>query len=177
MGKEFLINAGLAETRMAVLEEKRLVEIVIERFQVSRRVGNIYRGKVENILPGMEAAFVNIGMEKNAFLYVDDLQGLKGQEEEVNGPAPPLNKPLRRGQGVIVQVVKEPMGNKGARAVTNLTLPGRYFVLMPSVNYIGISRRIEDEAQRDRLRALAQKLQPRGMGLIVRTAAEGVEEK
>ena len=173
MGKEFLINAGLTETRMAVLEEKRLVEIVIERFHVSRRVGNIYRGKVENILPGMEAAFVNIGMEKNAFLYVDDLQVFKGQEEEVNGPAPPINKLLREGQEIIVQVVKEPMGNKGARVVTNLTLPGRYFVLMPSVNYIGISRRIEDEDERERLRALAQKLQPRGMGLIVRTAAEG----
>ena len=177
MGKEFLINAGLSETRMVVLEEKRLVEIVIERFHVSRRVGNIYRGKVENILPGMEAAFVNIGMEKNAFLYVDDLQVFKGQEEEVNGPAPPINKLLREGQEIIVQVVKEPIGNKGARVVTNLTLPGRYFVLMPSVNYIGISRRIEDEEERERLRAAAQKLQPRGMGLIVRTAAEGVDEK
>lgn len=177
MGKEFLINAGLSETRMAVLEEKRLVEIIIERFHASRLVGNIYRGKVENVLPGMEAAFVNIGMEKNAFLYVDDLQVYKGQDVEVNGPAPPINKLLREGQEIIVQVVKEPMGSKGARVVTNLTLPGRYFVLMPSVNYIGISRRIEDEDERERLRALAQKLQPRGMGLIVRTAAEGVEEK
>lgn len=177
MGKEFLINAGLSETRMAVLEEKKLVEIVIERLHASRRVGNIYRGKVENILPGMEAAFVNIGMEKNAFLYVDDLQVFKGQEEEINGLPPSINKLLRVGQEIIVQVVKEPIGSKGARVVTNLTIPGRYFVLMPSVNYVGVSRRIEDEDERERLRAAAQKLRPRGMGLIVRTAAEGVDEK
>jgi len=177
MGKEFLINAGLSETRMAVLDEKQPVEIVIERLHASRRVGNIYRGKVENILPGMQAAFVDIGMEKNAFLYVDDLQIFKGQEEGINGPAPPINKLLRLGQEIIVQVVKEPIGNKGARVVTNITIPGRYLVLMPSVKYVGVSRRIEDEKERERLRATAQKLRPRGMGLIVRTAAEGVEEK
>ncbi len=177
MGKEFLINAGPSETRMAVLEEKQPVEIVIERLHTSRRVGNIYRGRVENILPGMQAAFVDIGMEKNAFLYVDDLQIFKGQEEGINGPAPPINKLLRLGQEIVVQVVKEPIGNKGARVVTNITLPGRYLVLMPSVKYVGVSRRIEDEKERERLRTLAQKLRPRGMGLIVRTAAEGVDEK
>lgn len=177
MAKEFLINVSHSETRMAVLEDERLVELSIERLNAQRKVGNIYRARVENVLPGMQAAFVDIGMEKNAFLYVDDLQGFKGQDDEEAGLSPStISELLHEGQEIIVQMVKEPMGSKGARVVTNLTIPGRYLVLMPTVDYVGVSRRIEDEKERDRLRMLAAGIKPPEMGLIVRTAAEGVDE-
>lgn len=176
MGKEFLINVSPSETRMAVLEEGKLVELSIESFSTHRQIGNIYRGKVENVLPGMQAAFVDIGMEKNAFLYIDDLQTERGGEgDDLKTPAS-ISELLREGQEIIVQMVKEPIGNKGARVVTNLTIPGRYLVLMPTVDYIGISRRIEEEKERERLKKLAAALKPKGMGLIIRTAAEGIEE-
>ncbi|HEY8391917.1 MAG TPA: Rne/Rng family ribonuclease [Capillibacterium sp.] len=172
MEKEFLINVNPSETRLAVLEDGKLVELSIESSTAQRQVGNIYRGRVENVLPGMQAAFIDIGMEKNAFLFVDDLQPERGE----NGPAS-ISDLLREGQEIIVQLVKEPMGNKGARVVTNLTIPGRYLVLMPTVDYIGVSRRIEDEKERERLKKMAAHLKPKGMGLIVRTAAEGLQEE
>ena len=177
MEKEFLINVSPSETRMAVLEEGKLVELSIENFTTQRQIGNIYRGKVENVLPGMQAAFVDIGMEKNAFLFIDDLHGERGQEGENIKSSASISELLREGQEIIVQMVKEPMGNKGARVVTNLTLPGRYLVLMPTVDYIGISRRIEDEKESERLKKIASRLKPEGMGLIIRTAAEGIEEQ
>ncbi|NLC53038.1 MAG: Rne/Rng family ribonuclease [Firmicutes bacterium] len=171
MAKEFLINVSPSETRMAVLEEGKLVELSKESHSAQRHIGNIYRGKVENVLPGMQAAFIDIGMDKNAFLFVDDLH-----TEDENGSAS-ISDLLREGQEIIVQLVKEPMGNKGARVVTNLTIPGRYLVLMPTVDYIGISRRIEDERERERLKKIAQHLKPKGMGMIIRTAAEGLAEE
>ncbi|NLY92172.1 MAG: Rne/Rng family ribonuclease [Firmicutes bacterium] len=172
MEKEFLINVTPSETRMAVLEDGKLVELSIESSSAQRQIGNIYRGKVENVLPGMQAAFIDIGMEKNAFLFIDDLLPERGE----NGSAS-ISDLLREGQEIIVQLVKEPMGNKGARVVTNLTIPGRYLVLMPTVDYIGISRRIEDEKERERLKKIAAHLKPKGMGLIIRTAAEGLQEE
>ncbi|HBR28531.1 MAG TPA: ribonuclease G [Firmicutes bacterium] len=172
MEKEFLINVSPSETRMAVLEDGKLVELSIESFAAQRLIGNIYRGKVENVLPGMQAAFIDIGMEKNAFLFIDDLQQDRGED----GPAS-ISELLREGQEIIVQLVKEPMGNKGARVVTSLTIPGRYLVLMPTVDYIGISRRIEDEKERERLKKIATHLKPKGMGMIIRTAAEGLSEE
>lgn len=163
---------------MAVVEGGRLVEFTQERGEEQRQVGNIYRGKVENVLPGMQAAFIDIGMDKNAFIYVDDLQAVReGSEEGEPHHQPSIKDLLKTGQEIIVQVVKEPMGTKGARVVTHLTLPGRYLVLMPTVNYIGISRRIEDEKERERLKAITEAVCPLGMGLIVRTAAEGIEEE
>ncbi len=177
MGKEFLINVSPSETRMAVLEDGKLVELSIESFSTQRQIGNIYRGKVENVLPGMQAAFIDIGMEKNAFLYIDDLQTDRSGEGDGGKPQASISELLREGQEIIVQMVKEPMGNKGARVVTNLTIPGRYLVLMPTVDYIGISRRIEDEKERERLKKLAAGLKPKGMGLIIRTAAEGIAEE
>lgn len=177
MSKEFLINIGLSETRMAALVDGRLTEVSIERLNANRQVGNIYRAKVENVLPGMQAAFVDIGMEKNAFLYVDDLQGCKGRKNGSGSGGSSISELLREGQEIIVQIVKEPIGSKGARVVTNLTIPGRYLVLMPTVDYVGVSRRIEDEKERDRLRALTAEIKPKDMGLIVRTAAEGIEEE
>ena len=181
MLKEIIINVGEEETRVAVLENKQLVEMFIERSLNQRLVGNIFKGRVENVLPGMQAAFVDIGLEKNAFLYVEDAmpsrtpEGAHGQHGLAMGTS--ICNILKQGQDIIVQIIKEPIGTKGARVTTHITLPGRYLVLMPTVDYIGISRRIDDEKERDRLRDLASRVKPADMGLIVRTVAEGVEEE
>lgn len=180
MFKEILINVGEDETRVAVLENKALVEMYIERSLNQRLVGNIFKGRVENVLPGMQAAFVDIGLEKNAFLYVEDAIPARtsdGQDNSRSGMGSSICDVLKRGQEVMVQIVKEPIGTKGARVTTHITLPGRYLVLIPDVDYIGISRRIEDEQERDRLREMAAKVKPQGMGVIVRTVAEGVDEE
>src|SRR5690606_35948810 len=149
-----------------------------------RVVGNIYRGKVANVLPGMQAAFVDIGLSKNAFLYLGDIDTKSsvfeftdrndGVEDRIKSSALSC---IREGQEITVQVLKEPIGTKGARVTTNITLPGRYLVLMPNVNYVGISRRIEDEAERERLKAIAEEIKPENMGLIVRTAALGKQKE
>jgi len=180
MFKEILINVGEEETRVAVLENRIPVEINIERSPNQRLVGNIYKGRVENVLPGMQAAFVDIGLEKNSFLYIEDAVPDRSAEQgSGQGSAGGANicDILKQGQDLIVQIVKEPIGTKGARVTTHITLPGRYLVLMPTVDYIGISRRIEDERERDRLREMALRIKPRGMGVIVRTVAEGVDEE
>jgi len=180
MFKEIIINVGEDETKVAVLENKVLVEMYIERAPNQRLVGNIFKGQVENVLPGMQASFVDIGLEKNAFLYVEDAIPARTPEagQIMGKSALGINicDILKQGQEVIVQIVKEPIGTKGARVTTHITLPGRYLVLMPNVNYIGISRRIEDEHERDRLRDMAASIKPDGMGVIVRTVAEGVDE-
>jgi len=181
MFKEIIINVGEEETRVAVLENKVLVEMYIERAPNQRLVGNIFKGRVENVLPGMQASFVDIGLEKNAFLYVEDAIPARtpdagpGQGSSVLGAN--ICDILKQGQEVIVQIVKEPIGTKGARVTTHITLPGRYLVLMPNVDYIGISRRIENDKERDRLREMAARIKPDGMGVIVRTVAEGVDEE
>ncbi|MDN5347282.1 MAG: ribonuclease [Clostridia bacterium] len=172
--KEILVQMDAGEIAVAVLENGRLVEIYLERSDSQRLVGNIYKGKVINVLPGMQAAFVDIGLEKNAFLYVGDVVAFEGEGEKPPRNYLQINDILKEGQEILVQVAKEPLGSKGARVTTHISLPGHYVVLMPTVNYIGISRRITDEAERDRLRALAQRVKPRGMGLIIRTAAEHV---
>ena len=175
MKREIVVNASFGETRAAVLEDRRLVELFLEREAHRSVVGNIYKGRVENVLPGMQAAFVNIGLERNAFLYVDDaLAHLNGSEEVVEAPRPrSIDDVLTVGQEIVVQVVKEPIGTKGARVVTNLTIPGRYLVLMPTVDHIALSRRITDEEERQRLKEIAKQIRPQGMGLIVRTLAVG----
>lgn len=178
MRKEIIMNVSPGETRVAVLEDGRAVEVCFEREGMVRSVGNIYKGRVVNVLPGMNAAFVDLGLERNAFLYADDVRRIGPQEageEEFEIPRPSIRDMLREGQEIVVQMTKEPIGSKGARVTTALTLPGRYLVLMPTVDYIGVSRRIEDESERQRLRNLAGKLKPAKMGLIVRTAAEGAE--
>lgn len=183
MRREIVVNAGHGETRAAVLEDRRLAELYIERDEDERVVGNIYKGRVENVLPGMQAAFVNIGLERNAFLYVDDAlahyrNGIGGDDEPAERVrVRSIKDVLHEGEEVIVQVTKEPIGTKGARVVTNLTLPGRYLVLMPTVEYVGVSRRIDDEQERTRLKTLAKRLRPKGMGLIVRTIASGKDEE
>jgi len=174
---EIIVDIGLEENRVAVLEDKELVEIYIERPNQERLVGNIYRGKVSSVLPGMQAAFIDIGYEKNAFLYVGDAVSQKEFNEEDDDVYHELrgyniDELLRPGQEITVQVTKEPIGTKGPRVTTHITLPGRQLVLLPNADYIGISRRIENEEERNRLKKMAEKIKPKGMGLIVRTAYE-----
>ena len=181
MSKEIVVSTGPGETRAAVVEDGKLVEVHIERSAHQRHVGNIYKGRVENVLPGMQAAFVNIGLERNAFLYVDDaLKAREGQFDDLDMEdlkALSIRDLLRKNQDIIVQVTKEPIGTKGARVVTQVTLPGRNVVLMPTVNYVGVSRRITDDEERNRLKKVAGKGKPRKYGVIVRTAAEGKDEE
>ncbi len=169
--KNILLNVTPEETRMVLIEDERLSEMEIERPSHSHLVGNIYKGRVQNVLPGMQAAFVDIGQKKNAFLYLGGGTHHR-QEENAEG-----QEKVHVGQAVIVQVVKDAVGTKGPRVTTRLSLPGRNVVLMPTANYIGMSRRIEDEEERERLHMLAQEICPEGMGLIVRTLAAGQERQ
>lgn len=171
---EIIVDVSFEQTRVALLENEDLNEVYIERFGSKRNVGSIYKGRVENVLPGMQAAFVNIGLEKNAFLYVKDaFVGYEdeypdlGRNEDVS-----IKDLLKKGQELTVQVIKEPLDGKGARVTTNITLPGRFMVLLPNANYVGISRRIESEEERNRLREIAHEIKPDNMGLIIRTASE-----
>lgn len=167
--KELLVSFSPRFSRLAVIEDGQLVEFFIDHEDEEHAAGNIYKGRVENVLPGMRAAFVNIGLEKNAFLYVDDAV----VEAPDKGHPRAIQDVLKAGQDIVVQVVKEPIGTKGARVTTHLSLPGRYLVLTPYSEIIGISRRVTDEKERERLRQIAEKIRIRGMGVIVRTVAEG----
>lgn len=169
--KSILVNIVPEETRMAMLEDDELLAVEVERPSHSHLVGNIYKGHVQNVLPGMQAAFVDIGNEKNAFLYIGD--GMPADAIQ----SMPVHARIHIGQNLPVQIVKDAIGTKGPRATTHLSLPGRNVVLMPTAAYIGLSRRIEDEAERNRLKAIAEKICPPGMGLIVRTAAAGQTEE
>lgn len=179
MSKKIIIDSQHGQTRVAFLENDDLVEMYIDSGDNERIAGNIYRGKVANVIPGMQAAFVDIGLEKNAFLYIGDINtdkavfefaGSKAKVEE-SLQSLSIGDILKEGQEITVQVMKEPIGTKGARVTTHITLPGRLVVLMPTVNYIGVSRRIEDEGERQRLKAIAERVKPQSTGLIVRTAA------
>ncbi|HEX3028778.1 MAG TPA: ribonuclease E/G, partial [Clostridia bacterium] len=165
MVNEIIVDVGLEETRVALLEDKELAEIYIERPFPERLVGNIYRGKVSSVLPGMQAAFIDIGYEKNAFLYVGDAVAHKEyteEDEEVYHELKDCNieEILRPGQEITVQVIKEPIGTKGPRVTTHITLPGRHLVLLPNADYVGISRRIENESERIKLKKIAEELKP-----------------
>ncbi len=176
MDKKIIVNCDNRATRVALLEKGKLVEMDIERPLQHRVVGNLYKGTVANVLPGMQAAFIDIGLDKNAFLYVDDI--FTDWDDESPPPArSPIEKLLKAGEEIMVQVIKEPYGSKGARVTGQITIPGRYLVLVPGADYIGVSRRIESQAERDRLRKDVEKLKPEDLGLIVRTVAEGVESK
>ncbi len=166
---ELMISVDGFETRAAVLEDRELVEIYLERREAPSIVGNIYLGRVKDILPGMQAAFVDIGIERNAFLYVEEVIFPRTSESEA---IPPIQYLLKPGQDILIQVVKEPMDLKGARVTMQVTLPGRYLVLLPYSDFIGTSRRLPEE-ERQRLKEICEKIKPRGKGLIVRTAAEG----
>lgn len=192
MSKEIYINATMHEKRAAVLEDKRIEEFYIERPESVNVVGNIYKGRVEAVLPGMGAAFVELGLEKNGFLYVTDVVTGASSYEKVLGEADEesaentererasqsIGELLKKGDDVVVQVVKEPIGTKGASLTTHVSIPGRFLVLMPFDNHIGISKRIEDRKERDRIRKILEELKlPKDLGFVVRTAAIGSSQK
>ncbi len=196
MAAEILINVRPLETRIAYLENGVLLDLIVERKHAPTLVGSIYKGKVVRILPGMQAAFVDIGLEKAAFLYVGDVRDvsdddgsilIKRGELDSEGPALAeqeteskdseksrlsIQDLLHEGQFLLVQVAKDPLGTKGARITTHVSLPGRHIVYLPTLKQIGISRRIEEESERERLKSIVESLKPHG-GVIIRTAAEG----
>jgi ribonuclease G len=199
MSNDLIINARPHEIRVAQVENGVVVELHIERKTGQELMGNIYRGRIVRVLPGMQAAFVDIGLDRSAFLYVTDVhhdvldleqimlsrsvnnhsesateENLEALPETGRPPVPfKIEDLLREGQDVMVQVAKEPMGTKGARLTCHISLPGRHLVLMPNVDHVGVSRRIEDVEERERLRSLAQEIKHDRLGLIVRTASEG----
>ena len=175
MNKEILVDANGFSTRVAVVENGAPVELYVEQESSQRLVGNIYNGRVQNVLPGMQAAFVDIGLERNAFLYAGDIVLPDGSDDEVEAPQETRNirDLLKPGQTIMVQVAKDPVGTKGARVTTHITLAGRSLVLMPTMDYVGISRRIERDEERTRLRRILNEIKPQGMGVIVRTASAG----
>ncbi len=190
MRNEIFVNVGLRETRVAVHEADKIVELHIERAHERGVVGGIYKGRVTRVLPGMQAAFVDIGLERAAFLYVGDYRAdldETGLEDEGNGDAgsgrrgrngnqPQIEDVLAEGREIVVQVSKEPLGSKGARITSRVSLPGRHLVLMPWVSRVGVSRRIAGDRERRRLRAIVEKLRPPELGFIVRTVSHGVSE-
>ncbi len=195
MSSELVINVTAHETRLALIERETIAELYIERTREKGIVGNIYKGRVVRVLPGMQAAFVDIGLEKAAFLYVADvfdtieefesMMEAENQDEVMDDSElnqeyrvlHPIEDLLQEGQELLVQVSKEPIGTKGARITAHISLPGRHLVYMPTVDHVGISRRIEDEEERERLRELVEKLRQPGCGFIVRTASEGKSEE
>ena len=172
--KRIVINIDKFQSRAAIIDDGKVTEILIERAEEGRINGSIYKGKVANVLPGMESAFVNIGLEKNAFLYVNDLREF--EEKYLDGiynSSRPIEDILNVGDEVVVQVLNEPRGTKGARVTTHFTLPGKYLVLMPNNDHIAISKKIKDEDERNRLEEIFKDITPEDMGVIIRTAAQG----
>ena len=190
MSREIVINAAKHESRIAVLDEGQVVELWVERTRHRTIVGNIYKGRVTKVLPGMQSAFVDLGLERDAFLYVSDV--VEDLEEFDNADSTddltlddvPQQRAeasiadlLREGQEIVVQVSKDTIAGKGARITSHITLPGRFLVYMPTVNHIGVSRRIENEGERTRLKEILDRIRPAGAGgFIVRTAGEEREE-
>jgi ribonuclease G len=200
MGSEILIDTTSHETRVALLENSSVTELYVEREKDKGIVGNIYKGIVTKILPGMQAAFVDMGLRRAGFLYVADVESLDGGEslEKFVEDDPteeddklladkrrpgrrmldsPIEELLQEGQEILVQVSKEPIGTKGARLTSYITLPGRYLVFMPMVDHIGVSRRIVNEEERQRLKEIVREAKPPGVGFIVRTVSEGVDRQ
>lgn len=192
MQREIVINVGTYENRIAILEDSKLVELFIERPEHERMVSDIYKGIVNSVLPGMQAAFVDIGFERSAFLHVSDvadstyeyedlLDSSDPREDASSSPKEngciPIEDVLQKGQEIMVQITKEPMGTKGPRVTSQISLPGRYLVLMPNELHVGVSLKITDWVEKRRLRHIAREIQPKNMGLIVRTEAEGKDEK
>ncbi|MFQ6002282.1 MAG: ribonuclease E/G [Candidatus Zixiibacteriota bacterium] len=192
MQKDIIINVSEYETRLAILEDLKLVELLVERPEKERMVGDIYHGVVKAVLPGMQAAFIDIGLDKSAFLHFTDIGDFKSQldllyeaelleEEEgqdmLKKVPPTIQEVLKEGQEISVQVTKEPIGTKGPRVTTQLSLPGRYVVLVPGEDHVGVSRKISNWAEKRRLKRLAYEVLPEGFGCIVRTVAEGKDKR
>jgi len=191
MSSEIIVNAGREETRVALLENSLVTEIFIDRKKDRGVAGNVYKARVMKVLPGMQAAFVDIGLEKSAFLYVGDvfdstseytpMMDDEGLELEVEpkrkrSHATQIEDLLQEGQEILVQVSKEPISTKGARVTTYVSIPGRYLVMMPGVNHIGVSRRIEKVEERKRLREIVSRIRKPNTGYIIRTASQGRSE-
>ncbi|PJA26920.1 MAG: hypothetical protein CO189_08645 [candidate division Zixibacteria bacterium CG_4_9_14_3_um_filter_46_8] len=193
-GTKIVINVTDYESRIAIIEEGRLVELLVERPENERLVGNIYKGKVSSVLPGLQAAFIDIGMDKNAFLHYSDVGDFEGEghftfyDEAEDDAGEPYHHPkkhlsrrisdlFKKDQDVLVQLIKEPIGEKGPKVTTEISMPGRYLVLVPGSSGIGISRKISNWGEKKRLRGIVNKLCPEGFGVIIRTVAEGKSEK
>jgi ribonuclease G len=191
--REILVNVTPKETRVAILEDEQLVELLVDREEEERHVGDIYKGLVTAVLPGMQSAFVDIGMEKSGFLHVSDLASStyhdEDDDEEDGGnggrggrrrrggrrgrdSGPAIQDVLKRGQEIIVQVTKEAISTKGPRLTGQISLPGRFLVFMPGVDHVGVSRKIDDRSERNRLRQILRDVKPAEGGVIVRTAGE-----
>lgn len=183
MKREILITATPQETRVAILEDEVLAELMVDRPDTERLVGDVYIGQVQAVLPGIQAAFVDIGTDKAAFLHVSDVVPETGNDDDdeddrgdrndrSNGNLPPIQDMIAKGQKVLVQASKEPIGTKGPRVTTHISLPGRFLVFMPGSDHIGVSRKIDDREERSRLRAMAREIVPDGVGVIIRTVGE-----
>src|SRR5919106_1578614 len=194
MGREIAISVTREETRVAVLDSNAVTELYVDRAKKKDFVGNIYKGKVVKVLPGMQAAFIDIGMEKAAFMHVSDLSMdsepgdtlMDSEDEDDKGPEMPrprrqshrpIEQLLREGQELTVQISKGPIGTKGPRVTSYVSLPGRYLVFMPNVEHVGVSRRIPKDEERARLKEIMKRLRKPGYGYIVRTVSEGVKEE
>src|SRR5215468_5746203 len=196
MTKEMIVSTNGHETRVAILEEDLVAEIFVERERQRGVVGNVYKGRVSKVLPGMQSSFIDIGLERDGFLYVadvvdtiDEFDKLASDDEEENGggrkdrgeargerPQPKIEELLKEGQEILVQVVKEPLGTKGARLTSHVTMAGRFLVFMPTVDHVGVSRKIESREERSRLRGIVRDFrESHGFtgGVIIRTAASG----
>jgi ribonuclease G len=182
MRREIIIDAAGAESRVAIVEDGRLVELMHDRAGDERMVGDLYLGRVEAVLPGIQAAFVDIGTDKSAFLHVSDLAE-EVDDENGNGNRrsrkyPPIQDQVQRGQELLVQVTKEPIGTKGPRVTSQVSLPGRFIVFIPEGSHVGVSRKIDDREERARLRGIAKEaLGDRTGGVIVRTVSEELNRK
>lgn len=193
MGQEIAISVTREETRVAVLDNGVMTDLYVDRAKQKDFVGNIYLGRVVKVLPGMQAAFIDIGMEKAAFMHVSDLSLeaeagdtlMDSEEDERGGEVPkprrqsaqPIEALLKEGQEIMVQISKGPIGTKGPRVTTYVSLPGRYLVFMPNVEHVGVSRRIPKDEERARLKEIVKRLRKPGHGYIVRTVSEGVKEE
>ncbi len=181
MSTELLINVTPSECRVALIENGVLQEVQLERDGNRGIVGNIYLGKVSRVLPGMQAAFVDIGLEKAAFLHASDIVNsasiVEGVDEQPVKKVQDIRELVRQGQYIMVQVVKDPLGTKGARLTTDITIPSRYLVFMPDATHVGVSQRIESEEERHRLKDIVTQYNDENGGFIVRTAAEGASEE
>jgi len=180
MIKDVLVDIGANESRLAILEDGVVSEIQIEKNQEKSLVGNIYKGKVMRVLPGMQSAFVDIGLKRNAYLYAKDVLHEKFDEDDTetihSGNLPDISEILKQGQEIIVQVIKDAMGEKGPRITTVISIPGSFTVFFPYGSTIGISKKIENQEERRRLRQLVESVKPENCGIIVRTASENVNE-
>ncbi|MFH1687408.1 MAG: Rne/Rng family ribonuclease [bacterium] len=190
MKTEILVNTTDYETRMAILEDDHLVELQVDRADTERIAGDIYKGVIKTVLPGMQAAFVDIGMEKAAYLHSSDVGKVytrHGDSEDVDEEAPAeiirkrrragIETVLKRGQEVLIQVIKEPISTKGPRVATEISIPGRFLVLVPDDDHVRVSKRISNWGEKKRLKKIIAPLRPEGFGLIVRTEGEGKEER